>query len=138
MFPDNATVATALPLDKKKPDKKDISNFRSVSSLNTFSKFYERVIKDQIVLCIENYFSPMVSTYRENYSTQLVITCLVEESKEKFNENFVLGAVLKDQDKAFHCIAHNLLIAKLATLALATQHCVMFTRTQVNENNTFA
>ena len=61
VFPENAKVATVVPLDKGKPEKNDISNFRPVSLLNIFSKFYERVIKDQLVLSMENYFSPMVS-----------------------------------------------------------------------------
>ena len=47
VFPKNAKVA---PLDKEKPEKNDISNFRPVSLLNTFSKFYERVVKGQLVL----------------------------------------------------------------------------------------
>ena len=42
VFPENAKVATVVPLDKGKPDKNDISNFRPVSLLNTFSNFYER------------------------------------------------------------------------------------------------
>ena len=46
VFPENAKVATVVPLDKGKPDKNDISNFRPASLLNTFSKFCERVIKD--------------------------------------------------------------------------------------------
>ena len=46
VLPENLKVATVVPLDKGKPDKNDISNFRSVSLLNTLSKFYERVIKD--------------------------------------------------------------------------------------------
>ena len=64
VFPENAKVATVVPLDKGKPDKNYTSNFRQVSLLNTFSKFYEIVIKDQLVLSMENYFSPMVSAYR--------------------------------------------------------------------------
>ena len=52
VFPENTKVATVAPLDKLegKLDKNDISNFRPVSLLNTFSKFYERVVKGQLVL----------------------------------------------------------------------------------------
>ena len=56
----------------------------------------------------------MVSAYGKNYSTQDVITGLVEEWREHLDENFVVGAVLTDLFKAFDCIAHDLLIAKLA------------------------
>ena len=119
VFPKNAKVATVVPLDKEKPEKNDISNFRPVSLLNTFSKFYERVIKDQLVLSMENYFSPMVSAYRKNYSTQHFITCQVEEWRKHLDENFVVGAVLTDLSKAFDCIAHDLRIAKLAAYSFS-------------------
>ena len=114
MFPENAKVATVVPLDKGKPDKNDISNFRPVSLLNTFLKFFEIVIKDQLVLSMENYFLPMVSAYRKKYSTLHVMTRLVDEWREHLDKNFVVGAVLTDLSKAFDYIAHDLLIAKIA------------------------
>ena len=145
MFPENAKVATVVPLDKGKPDKNDISNFRPVSLLNTFfSKFYEKVIKDQLVLSMENYFSPMVSAYRKNYSTQHVITRLIEEWRAHLDENFVVGAVLTDLSKAFDCIAHDLLIAKLAAYgfsdtALRYVYSYLINRKQcVRINNTYS
>ena len=58
VFPENAKTASVIPLDKGKLEKNDMSNFRPVSVLNTFSKIYERVIKDQIVCGMEKYFSP--------------------------------------------------------------------------------
>ena len=49
VFPDDVKIASVIPLDKVKPNKNEISNFRPVSILNTFSKMYEKVIKDQLV-----------------------------------------------------------------------------------------
>ena len=72
------------------------------------------MIKDQHVLSMENYFSPMVSAYRKNNSTQHVITHLVEKWREHPDEKFVVGAMLTDLSKAFDYIADDLLIAKLA------------------------
>ena len=46
VFPENAKTASVIPLDKGKPNKNEMSDFRPVSVLNTFSKIYERVIKD--------------------------------------------------------------------------------------------
>ena len=44
VFPDNVKIASVIPLGKGKPNKNEISNFRPVSMLNTFSKIYEKVI----------------------------------------------------------------------------------------------
>ena len=91
-----------------------MSNFRPVSVLNTFSKIYERVIKDQIVRGMEKYFSPFLSAYRKNYSSQNILISLTEEWRKKLDNNFVVGAVLTDLSKAFYCIPHDLIIAKLS------------------------
>ena len=46
IFPDLAKTALVVPLDKRKPNKNDISDFRPVIILNTFSKIYERAIRN--------------------------------------------------------------------------------------------
>ena len=103
-----------IPLDKGKPKKNKTLNFRPVSVLNTFSKVYERVIKNQIVCGMEKYFSPFLSAYRKNYSSRNILISLIEEWRKNLDNNFVDGAVLTDLSKAFDCIPHDLLIAKLS------------------------
>ena len=63
IFPDLAKTAQVVPLYKGKPNKNDITNFRHVSILNTFSKIYETVIKNQLLHGMENFFSPQISAY---------------------------------------------------------------------------
>ena len=79
VFPENAKTASVIPLDKGKPNKNEMLNFRPVSVLNTFSKIYERVIKDQIIHGMEKYFSPFLSAYWKNYSSQNILISLTEE-----------------------------------------------------------
>ena len=105
-FPDAAKVASVFPVDKKTNDKNKISNFRPVSVLNTFSKVYEIIIKNHLVSIMNNHFSPYVAAYRQNYSCQHVLLRLIEEWR-------LAGGVLMDLSKAFDCIPHDLLIAKL-------------------------
>ena len=62
--------------------------------------------------------SPFISAYRENYSTQQVLIRLLEEWREKLDKNFIVGAVLMDLSKAFDCILHDLIIAKLAAYGI--------------------
>ena len=62
---------------------------------------------------MESKFSPFLSAYRKSYSTQLVLIRLIEEWKNKLDKNYMGGAVLMDLSKAFDCIPHDLIIAKL-------------------------
>ena len=114
VFPENAKTASVISLDKGKPNKNEMSNFRPVSVLNTFSKIYERVIKDQVARGMEKYFSPFLSAYRKNYSSQNILISLTEEWRKKLDNNFVVEAVLTDLSKAFDCIPHDMIIAKLS------------------------
>ena len=68
IFPDDAKIAMVSPLDKG-TKKNDISNFRPVSILTTFSKIYERVTKKLIDKAMDKYLSLFISAYRQNYST---------------------------------------------------------------------
>ena len=106
VFAENAKTASVIPLQKGKPNK-EISIFRPVIALNTFSKIYERP-KNQIVSDMEKYFSPSLSAYRKHYSLQNILIYLSEEWRKNLDNNFVVEAVLTDLRKAFGCTPHDL------------------------------
>ena len=58
-------------------------------------------------------FSPFLSAYRKSFSTEHVLIRLLEDWRNKLGNNTVLGTVLTDLSKAFGCIPHDLLVAKL-------------------------
>ena len=111
IFPDNAKIVFLVPVDKRKPNKYDLLNCRPVSILNTYSKIYKKVIKNQLVSYFDKYLSPFISAYRKNYSTQQVLIHLLEEWREKLDENFIVGENLLEfytnTPKPFDCIPHN-------------------------------
>ena len=59
-------------------------------------------------------FSPFISAYRESHNTQHVLIRLVEEWRKNLDKNYFKEAALMDLSKAFNCIPHDLVIAKLA------------------------
>ena len=116
--PNNAKIASVVPIDKKTDDKYVISNFRPVSILNCFSKVYENVIKNELLKSMNVHLSPFLSGYRKNYNTQHVLLRLLEEWREHLDNNKTVGGILMDLSKAFDCVPHDLLLAKLAAYGI--------------------
>ena len=102
-----------------------MSNFRPVSLLNCFSKIYENYINSHIVNSMNNDISPYVSAYRKGYNSQHVLIRLLEEWRQYLNNNKVVGGAFMDFSKAFDCVPHDLLIAKLATYS-ADENLLMY------------
>ena len=113
VFPNKVKRAIVTPLDKGGKDKTSISNYRPVSVLSVFSKIYERAMKNQMVSFLEYKLSSYLSVYRKSYSTQHVLIRLIEEWKGYLDKNYYVGAVLLDISKAFDCVPHDLIIAKM-------------------------
>ena len=86
--------------------------------LNIFSKVYEIVLKNELVSALSDYISPFISAYREGYITQHVLERLIEEWRKNSNDDYIVGGVFMDLSKAFVCIPHDLLIAKLDSYVL--------------------
>ena len=112
VFPSLAKISLVTP-SFKKDDRSLKINYRPVSDLSTFAKVFETIIKKQIVGYANKFLSPYVSAYRKNYSSQHVLIRLLEEWKQNLDQGNLVGGILMDLSKAFDCIDHELLIAKL-------------------------
>ena len=62
---------------------------------------------------MEQDFSPFLSAYRKSFSTEHVLIRLLQDWRNKLDNNNVVDAVLTVLSKAVDCIPHDLLVAKL-------------------------
>ena len=111
-FPSNQKYADVSPVFKKGV-KLDKSNYRPVSLLSTLSKITERLLFYQI----DKFMDPKLSMYqcgfRKNMSAQNCLLFMLEKWRKCLDNKGNAGVLLTDLSKAFDCLDHDLLIAKL-------------------------
>ena len=115
----NADV-TGLPKTRDKQNKK---KYRPVSLTPIFSKLFERHMYEQMAEYAGNFLSPYIFGYRKGHSTEQCVMVMIEMWKKALDEQKVAGAVLTDLSKAFDCLPHDLLIAKLYAYGFEKSAC---------------
>ena len=111
-FPQNLKNADITPIFKKN-DRVIKENYRPVSILPTFSKIYEKILYAQIYNYFNKIFSKHLCGFRKGHSTQHCLLFMLEILKQSLDRGLKTGILLTDLSKAFDCISHDLLIAKL-------------------------
>ena len=122
VFPHDLKCAEVSPLYKKK-DILSKCNYRPISVLCTLSKILEGIICDQINDHFENILFQLLSAYRKKYSCENVLFRCLEEWKLALDNNEYIACIAMDLSKAFDCLPHGLLLAKLAAYGLSTNSC---------------
>ena len=92
-----------------------------MSILTTFSKIFEKVLANQISPFLDTVFSPQLSAFRNGYSCQDALLSLTETWRDELRCGNKVGALLMDLSKAFDCMSHRLLLAKLAAYGTSPQ-----------------
>ena len=80
------------------------------------SKIYERLIYDQINHLTENVLSIFQCGFLKKYNTLHALIAMTEKARKILDKGGTFGALLTDLSKAFDCMTHDLLIAKLHAL----------------------
>ena len=81
--------------------------------LSNISKIYKRCIYDQIQLSLDFLLSKYQCWFPRGYKAHRCLISLIEKWKKSVDNGGAFGALLTDLSKAFDCLPHELLIAKL-------------------------
>ena len=135
-FPDPMQIGKITPVYKsgKENSRLNKKDYRPVSVLTVFSKIFERYILNQMLEHVNTILSDKISAYRKGYSSQHVLLKLTEEWRKHLDRNQIVGAVLMDLSKAFDCIPHDLLIAKLSAYGFDKNTLKFFLSYQAESN----
>ena len=111
-FPERQKLADVSPIFKKDV-KLSKENYRPVSILTALSKILEKLMLYQISDYMEEKLSIYLCGFRKGMSAQNCLLLLIEKWRKSLDKSGKCGVLLTDLSKAFDCLVHDLLIAKL-------------------------
>ena len=114
-YPISLKVAEVTPVYKPNEKNENIfkKNYRPMSLTPIISKVFERVMFDEINRYINNSLSAYLFGYRKGHSTEQCLISMIELWRKALDNKHNAGAVFTDLSKAFDCLNHNLVTAKL-------------------------
>ena len=118
-FPTALRYADVQPAFKK-DDETDKENDEPISILLSLSKVYERLMYDQMYHFLSQIFSKMQCGFRKGFRVEQCLIHIIEKWRKYLDTGGHGSALLTDLYKAFDCIDHQLLIAKLNAYGVYT------------------
>ena len=113
-FPEELKIGCITPVFKK-GDKTEVSSYRPVCSLSSFSKIFERIVYNRMLKFIEKHeiLSKSQFGFRKNVNTETALINFIDFVHKGLTAKHNVGTVFMDLSKAFDVMDHNILETKL-------------------------
>ena len=121
-FPHDLKSAQVCPIYKK-DDPFIKKNYRPVCILTSHSKIFEDMMFIQLTEHFNSIFDNYLAAFRKGFGCQTTLLRLAEDWKKDLDKQQYVGAVLIDLSKAFDCLPHDLITAKLSAYGLSVDAC---------------
>jgi retron-type reverse transcriptase len=114
IFPARLKYSQIHPIHKK-GDEVDISNYRPISVLTSFSKIFEKFIFNRLYahVSLNNILSVEQHGFRRKRCTETAIFDLTNNILQALNDSKQVGGIFCDLTKAFDSVNHEILLMKL-------------------------
>ena len=127
-FQDTLKLSYITPVFKKL-DPSDKANYRPVSILPLVSKVFEKIMYGQLCEYIEHFLNQLLrNQIRKAHATQHALFRLFQKWQKELDSGGFIGTILMDLSKAYYCLPHDLLIAKLEAYGLDNDSLNLFFR----------
>ena len=97
----------------KKHDRTNKEKSRPISILSNLSKVFGRCLYNQLSVFFDKILSKYQCGFRKRFNDQHCLINLLQKWRQSLDQGLVFGALLTDLSKAFDCLSHELLVAKL-------------------------
>ena len=113
-FPKELKLAKVLPIFKSE-DEQLVQNYRPISILPFFSKFFKKIVSKYIIKFMDEneLFYKNQFGFRKQHSTSHAIITLVEKVSKALDKGKIVVGVFLDLKKAFDTVNHTILLRKL-------------------------
>ena len=113
-FPTRLKYSQIVPVYKK-GDKQELSNYRPISLLTSFSKIFEKIIYNRLYDHVTRYkiLAKEQFGFRNNYSAEKAIYHLINNILKALDNKQLVGGIFCDLAKAFDYVNYDILLTKL-------------------------
>jgi Reverse transcriptase (RNA-dependent DNA polymerase) len=127
IVPAQLKIAKITPIFKS-GDKQNLDNYRPISLLNVFSKIFEKVVHNRLMifLDINNILSPSQFGFRKKHATVHPLTLFTNSVAQSLNAKEHSIAIFCDLKKAFDTVDHKILLKKLSKIGVCNSSLKWF------------
>lgn len=117
LVPDSWKTSISVPIAKIN-NPVSLSDFRNISLQCVESKIAETLLHEQLLDFVNGILPPEQSAFRKNYSTSTVCLSVLDDILHERDKGNITALALLDMTRAFDCLNHDLMLAKLAYYGL--------------------